>query len=97
MNERVTGMFFSPTKTTKKIVAQITKTLSKAWEINSRSIDLTLPTSREEIPSFDPQELVIVGAPVYGGRVPEVPPIFLKSSMDVVLRPLLRWFMETGL
>ncbi len=79
MNERVTGMFFSPTKTTKKIVAQITKTLSKAWEINSRSIDLTLPTSREEIPSFDPQELVIVGAPVYGGRVPEVAANFFKK------------------
>lgn len=60
-------IYFSPTGTTKKILESITKGLSVKDVVN---IDMTFPKeSYQEMQTFS-DELAIIGAPVYGGRLP---------------------------
>ncbi|MEJ2170573.1 MAG: 4Fe-4S binding protein [Desulfobacterales bacterium] len=60
-------IYFSPTGTTRKILESIAKGIA----VNDvEHINLTLPEKAQEtIPPFS-DELVIIGAPVYGGRLP---------------------------
>ncbi len=58
---------FSPTGTTRKVLESIAKGIAVE---NVAHIDLTLPEkARQTIPPFS-DELVVIGAPVYGGRLP---------------------------
>jgi ferredoxin len=60
-------VYFSPTGTTQKILESIAKGISVD---DVEHINLTLPgKDRLTIPPFS-DELVIIGAPVYGGRLP---------------------------
>jgi ferredoxin len=60
-------IYFSPTRTTKKIVEEIARGI-EADKVEH--IDLTLPG--EKMQTFGPMQddLVVIGAPVYGGRLP---------------------------
>lgn len=60
-------LYFSPTETTKKIVKAITKGLGNG---HKTIYDITLPESRETSISFCSDDILIVGVPVYGGRIP---------------------------
>jgi len=65
--QQVKLIYFSPTGTTRKILEGIAKGLSIQ---NIEHINLTLPAdAHHAIPAFS-NELVIIGAPVYGGRLP---------------------------
>lgn len=82
MKMNINTMYFSPTDTTKKIVSEIAAELSKAMDreiptINT--IDFTLPGARTTPLSFLQDDLVIVGVPVYAGRVPNVLLKYLNS------------------
>lgn len=68
---KISMMYFSPTGTSKKVVRGISKKLSNKYEVN-REIDFTLPEERNQEVKFEEDELVIVGLPVYAGRVPNV-------------------------
>ncbi len=60
--------YFSPTGTTQKIINAIAKG-TDAGQV--KSLDLTLPDgASQEIPDFN-DDLVIIGAPVYAGRLPK--------------------------
>ena len=60
-------IYFSPTGTTQKVLASIA---AGANAEDVEHINLTLPESaKQTIPSFS-NELAIIGAPVYGGRLP---------------------------
>jgi ferredoxin len=65
--ERVTLAYFSPTGTTRSVLAPI------AWGMGAgqvRHLDLTLPDAEtRDLPPLD--HLVLLGVPVYAGRVPE--------------------------
>jgi ferredoxin len=64
--KQVKLIYFSPTGTTQKVLESIAKGITE----NVEHINLTLPEgARQTIPSFS-DELVIIGAPVYGGRLP---------------------------
>lgn len=65
--KQVKLIYFSPTGTTQKVLESIAKGItSEAVE----HINLTLPEGAQQtIPPFS-DELVIIGAPVYGGRLP---------------------------
>lgn len=65
--KQVKLVYFSPTGTTQKVLESIAKGLThEAVE----HINLTLPdTAQKTIPPFS-DELVLIGAPVYGGRLP---------------------------
>ena len=60
-------VYFSPTKTTERIVVGIAQGL----QIDTvEKIDLTPPGDRKQVLEEMHDELAIIGAPVYGGRIP---------------------------
>ncbi|MDO5708110.1 MAG: EFR1 family ferrodoxin [Andreesenia angusta] len=66
---RLSTMFFSPTRTTKKVV----KAIAKGTGLKPKVYDLTQEVDRDiRKKFFDKDELLIVGVPVYAGRVPEI-------------------------
>lgn len=68
MRNNIHAIYFSPTKTTKKIVKTIAEVLDNSYE----EYNLTLPRKREKNKelTFDSNDLVVVGVPVYKGRIP---------------------------
>jgi ferredoxin len=65
-------MFFSGTGTTKKVVTSIGKSISKELKKEYEIIDFTLPHVREDEVHIRKDEILIIGVPVYAGRVPNV-------------------------
>ncbi len=72
MVKRIVGMYFSPTGTTEKIVQELVEILAIKFECKKSYVDFTLPDVREKIQTFDKEDLVVFGTPVYAGRVPNV-------------------------
>jgi len=65
--KKVKLIYFSPTGTTQKVLESITKGITVE---DVEHINLTLPEEAQQaIPPFS-DELVIIGTPVYGGRLP---------------------------
>jgi len=74
MNCTMNAMYFSPTDTTKTIVSGIAEEIAELSNGSKplNTIDFTLPRVREQSASFSKDDLVIIGVPVYAGRVPNV-------------------------
>ncbi|MCG9968884.1 EFR1 family ferrodoxin [Pelotomaculum terephthalicicum JT] len=72
--EKINAMYFSPTGTTQKIVSGLAgKILENAGgQTAVNIIDFTLPGVRKETVSFTAEDLVVIGVPVYAGRVPNI-------------------------
>lgn len=70
MIKRTNIIYFSPTGTT----AKITQHISKGLGLPTVNYDLTLAKDRNSYKqlTINNDELVIVGIPVYGGRIPEL-------------------------
>jgi len=64
--EKLKLLYFSPTGTTKQIVEAVAEGIPR----RKTRIDLTPPTAETIKQQFSDKELVILGVPVYGGRVP---------------------------
>ena len=62
----VTTNFFSPTGSTRRLVSMISKTFPSI----PREVDFTPYTQRGLSMDFGPDDLVLFGVPVYGGRIP---------------------------
>ncbi len=70
MNIESTGLiYFSPTQTTRKVLEGIAQGLQVT---NARYFDLTQPDAIPQNYQKTNQDLVIIGAPVYAGRLPSV-------------------------
>jgi NAD-dependent dihydropyrimidine dehydrogenase PreA subunit/flavodoxin len=80
-SKQMHAFYFSATGTTKKIVSTIAGKISEdmAGEIGVNHIDFTLPEARKQAVSFGKEDIVVVGVPVYAGRVPNVLLKFLKA------------------
>lgn len=74
MVKRVHTFYFSATKTTERIVDRISRGISANLVSGAllKQINFTLPAGRKESPVFSPDDLVVVGVPVYAGRVPNI-------------------------
>lgn len=73
MKYNINAVYFSATGTTKKAVKRLADELSKSF--NEKTIilkDFTLPSGRKDTLHFTDEDIVIVGVPVYAGRVPNV-------------------------
>lgn len=74
MNKKINIIYFSPTGSTRKIVTALSNSILE--NINSkeitRNIDFTLKDIRRESVDFSQEDIVIIGVPVYAGRVPNV-------------------------
>lgn len=74
--KRICLVYFSPTKTTKTILMSI----AKGTGINNViSYDFTSPKSRESVPDFFKDDLIIFGIPTYAGRIPNLILSYIKS------------------
>lgn len=65
--KQVKLIFFSPTGTTQKVLESIAKGIAVE---DVEKINLTLPQGAQQTLSPLSDELVLIGAPVYGGRLP---------------------------
>lgn len=72
--KKINTVYFSPTGTTKKVVLQIGKKILEDSNntFESENVDFTLPKNRENSLSFTKEDIVILGVPVYAGRVPNI-------------------------
>lgn len=71
--KRVNLMYFSATGTTKTIVEEIGKRLVDTKGLKrGNTIDFTLPKQRESGQNFEYKDILLIGVPVYAGRVPNV-------------------------
>ncbi len=66
MESLTTALYFSATGTTAKIVKQVANGLGGEL----KEYNITLPIEREKNIEFTSDDMVIVGVPVYAGRVP---------------------------
>lgn len=62
------AVYFSPTGSTEKIVNNIMEELSES----AHKIDITMPSSKLNALQFNEDDFVLVGIPVYSGRVPRL-------------------------
>lgn len=70
--KRVTAMYFSATGTTEKIVTSAAALIAQKLGAEYAEYDFTLPAAREAVPEFGAEELVVLGVPVYAGRIPNL-------------------------
>ncbi len=67
MNQ-VTAMYFSPTGTSKKI----TEAIARGMGGETRIVDLTRSEARQGTYEFGHGDILVLGYPVYGGRIPTI-------------------------
>lgn len=67
MNRNLSLLYFSATDTTAKII----KSVASGFNENAKEYNITLPVNRVNTLSFSENDIVIIGVPVYAGRVPE--------------------------
>lgn len=79
MKFNIKAMYFSATGTTERIIRRLAEKLSNALKSEVDFIDFTLAEKRKETLCFTENDLVIVGIPVYAGRVPNVLLSYLNS------------------
>ena len=70
MLNQIYALYFSPTGGTKKVVTALADTLAKQLELPVRLIDFTERKNRQKEYHFSGDSLVIIGSPVYAGRLP---------------------------
>lgn len=81
MNQKINTLYFSATGTTQKIVQGIAKGIIEQVDSERKVNDFnfTWPEFRKWEISYTEDDLVIVGVPVYAGRVPNVLLNFLNT------------------
>jgi len=62
-------VYFSPTETTKTIIEAIARGINQS---PVETIDITKPAVRKQPLQISENELLVIGVPVYGGRVPAI-------------------------
>ena len=70
--KKVWAVYFSATGTTKKIVTKIASTMAEKMNAEFKIFDFTLLNARKNILSFEKDDCVVLGTPVYAGRVPNL-------------------------
>lgn len=86
MKKQLNLLYFSPTGTTEKIVKAAGGKISDSV----KEYNITLPKSREGKISFTKDDLVLIGVPVYSGRIPALIEDYFKNvSGDDTLAVLI--------
>ena len=78
----IRALYFSATGTTEITVRTIAAAAAQILDCPWGAVSFTLPGERENAHSFAAGELVIVGTPVYAGRVPNVLLPFLTEKLS---------------
>lgn len=78
---KVWAVYFSGTGTTEKTVCRIAEGIARALRTDWGAFSYTLPENRQETLRFGIDDLVVFGAPVYAGRVPNVLLPYLREKV----------------
>lgn len=77
---KVNFLYFSPTKTTYRLGTEICqRIIDQVGLKNYKTYDISLPEKRLENLSFSSEDLLIIGLPVYAGRLPNILLPYLKT------------------
>jgi len=66
--KKVTAMYFSPTETTE----YITEAIAFKLDMGAGIVDLTRPAARGKSYEYGEDDILVLGFPVYGGRIPNI-------------------------
>lgn len=72
--KKVNSVWFSPTGTTKKIVSTVAQSIKNNLgnDCELVKISFTLPEEREKPLLYESGDIIVLGVPVYAGRVPNI-------------------------
>lgn len=80
MDYKINALYFSATGTTKRVVEKLAEELSYNFNVeNINYKDFTLPSGRGDSLYFTKEDIVLVGLPVYAGRLPNVLLNYIKN------------------
>ncbi len=74
--ENLTIIYFSPTSTTRTTLENIAKGMGIPV---AQTIDITRPDTRSQKPDELKGQVLLIGAPVYGGRLPRIAEDFFRT------------------
>ena len=80
--KQVWAVYFSGTGTTERTVRHIAGAIARGLELPLESLDFTRPQTRQQEHVFCETDLVVLGTPVYAGRVPNVLLPFLREKLQ---------------
>ena len=92
--KRVRAIYYSATGTTQKVVETLAKTMAEALSVPFDSVPFYTPQEREIVHTCDPDEVVVVGASTYAGKLlNKLMPTFQTNlvgngAVAVAVRPL---------
>ena len=78
---RVTGAYFSPTGNTEKLAKAMAGALGDISGLPVEYIDFTLSDARSREYAFGREDLLVIGLPVYAGRLPNKILPFVQENM----------------
>ncbi len=67
---KVWAVYFTGTGNTKTVVCRVANAAAQVLSCPRADFDFSLPAAREQMLAFSPGDLVVIGTPVYAGRVP---------------------------
>lgn len=70
MKKKIWAASFSPTGGTEHIVSLLAEEMGKCLKLPVHKISFTLPDERKKSCTFTEEDLLILGTPVYAGRIP---------------------------
>ena len=79
--KRVTAAYFSPTGNVGALAEAMTNSLARALGAEAETIDFTAPSVREKQYEFREEDLLVVGLPVYAGRLPNKILPFVQDNL----------------
>jgi NAD-dependent dihydropyrimidine dehydrogenase PreA subunit len=80
---KVFGIYFSPTGGTKYIIEKMTVFFAHQFGCSWQYLDITPASAREKTNYFSENDLVIMGFPVYAGRIPnKLLPVFTSCFVS---------------
>lgn len=79
--KKIWAVYFSGTGTTRRTVERIASGLAEKLSLPVEKVDFSRPPVRQQELRFDGADLVVLGTPVYAGRVPNVLLPFLQEKI----------------
>ena len=79
---RVVAAYFSPTGNTEKLAKAMAEAAAEAAGLQPETLDFTYPNAREKTYEFGPDDLLIIGLPVYAGRLPNKILPFVQEKIE---------------